>query len=109
MKTQLITLQFALFFKDIVQRPDIEFRDINENMFNIFDAIPQIIPLPKELPPDVPMIIHRSENNEYVCNISRVRIDVIVQRTNQEKANYLIIIKPYIDKKTLRCTLSKDA
>lgn len=40
METKLVSLQFALFYKDIVKRPDVAFNDINENMLNIFDAIP---------------------------------------------------------------------
>lgn len=108
MKTQIISLQLALFFKDIVNRPDVEFKDINENMFNIFDAVPSILPLPKELPTDVPMITQRSENNQYVCNIARSRIDLIFQRIDGEKSNAEILkdfnskvngFAKYIDKK----------
>lgn len=77
----------ALFFKDIVDRPDIEFKNINENMLNMFDGIPSIMPLPRELPSDVPMVTQRSENNQYVCNISRARIDLIFQRISEEKSN----------------------
>jgi len=39
MKTRVITLQFALFLRDIVARPDIEFGSLNEDMLNIFDVM----------------------------------------------------------------------
>lgn len=87
MKTRIITLQFALFLRDIVARPDIEFGSLNEDMLNIFDAMPQMIPVPRELPPEVPEVILTSEEKEYTCNISRSRIDFVLQRTNDEKSN----------------------
>lgn len=87
MKTRIITLQFALFLRDIVARPDIEFGSLNEDMLNIFDAMPQMIPVPRELPPEVPVVILTSEEKEYTCNISRSRIDFVLQRTNDEKSN----------------------
>lgn len=85
--TKIISLQFALFFRDISDRPDIEFADINENMMNIFDAIPTIMPIPKEMPSDIPIITQRSNSNEYTCNISRSRIDLHFQRINNERSN----------------------
>lgn len=43
MKTKILNLQFAFFLKDVVERPDIEFSDLNSVMLNAFDAMPQII------------------------------------------------------------------
>ncbi|MFO1290556.1 MAG: hypothetical protein U1E82_08010 [Nitrosomonas sp.] len=90
--TQIISLQFALFFRDIVDRPDIEFADLNTNMMNIFDAIPSIVPIPRELPPEVPIVTQRSESNEYVCNISRSRIDLHFQRIGDQRSNAELIV-----------------
>lgn len=84
---KIISLQFALFFRDIIDRPDIEFSDINVKMMNIFDAVPSIIPIPRELPPEVPLVTQRSESNDYVCNISRSRIDLHFNRTNEQRSN----------------------
>jgi hypothetical protein len=91
LKTKIITLQFAFFLKDIVSRPDLEFGDLNSLMLNIFDGMPQIIPIPKELPPDVPVMILRSEDNEYSCNISRSRVDFILNRTADIKSNEALL------------------
>jgi len=87
MKTRIISLQFAFFFKDIVERPDRDFGNLNSEMLNIFDAIPQVIPVPRELPPDVPIMILSSEKKDYICNISRSRIDFIVNRIDGDKSN----------------------
>lgn len=87
MKTRIIHLQFAFFLKDIVGRPDLEFGDLNTSLMNIFDGMPQILPIPQELPADVPVMVLRSNDNQYTCNISRSRIDFIVNRTNGEKSN----------------------
>jgi hypothetical protein len=88
---KIISLQFALFFRDIVDRPDIEFSDVNANMMNVFDAVPSVMPIPRELPPDVPMVTQRSESNEYVCNISRSRIDLHFQRIGDQRSNAELI------------------
>lgn len=91
MKTRVISLNFAFFFKDIVERPDTDFGNLNSEMFNIFDAMPQIMPVPKELSPDIPVMILRSEKNIYTCSISRTRIDFIVNRIDGEKSNAEIL------------------
>jgi hypothetical protein len=61
MKTRVVSLQFAFLFKDIVERPDRDFGDLNSEMLNIFDAMPQMIPVPKELSPNIPVMMLRSE------------------------------------------------
>jgi hypothetical protein len=87
MKTKILNLQFAFFLRDIVDRPDIDFGDLNTKLLNIFDAMPQMIPTPRELPPEVPVIILRSSNGTYGCNISRSRIDFTLSRIDEEKSN----------------------
>ncbi|MGF1903441.1 hypothetical protein [Aliivibrio sifiae] len=87
MKTKIISLQFAYFLKDIVERPDLEFNCLNSEMLNIFDAMPQMIPVPRELPTDVPLMVLRSSNEQYTCNISRSRIDFIFNRLDDSKSN----------------------
>lgn len=89
--TNLISLQFALFFQDIVSRPDNEFGDLNANLMNIFDAIPTTIPTPMEMP-DAPVMMLRSESNEYACNIARSRIDLHFQRVSNKKTNEELVL-----------------
>lgn len=87
MKTKILNLQFAFFLSDIVERPDIDFSDLNAKMLNVFDAMPQMIPTPRELPPEVPVIILKSSNGKYGCNISRSRVDFTLARIDEEKSN----------------------
>ena len=89
--TKIISLQFALFFRNNIERPDTEFKNINEEMMNIFDGIPTILPIPKELPPEIPRVTQRSSSNEYTCNIAKSRIDLLFQRINNEKSNATIL------------------
>lgn len=91
MKTRLIYLQFAFFLKDITERPDVEFEDLNSELLNIFNGIPTQIPIPRELPTDVPMKTLRSENNEFSCNLARSRVDFIYQRIDDIKSNSEIL------------------
>lgn len=87
MKSKILNLHFALFLQDIVDRPDIEFSGLNDHMLNAFDAMPQVIPIPRELPPEVPVILLKSSDNALSCNISRSRIDFSLSRTNDSKSN----------------------
>jgi hypothetical protein len=77
--TKIISLQFALFFTSVSERPDLDFGDLNEKMLNLYDAMPTMRSFPKDLPlpPDIPLITYQSELGDYVCNISRSRIDFI--------------------------------
>lgn len=82
MNSRILTLQFAFFFKDIIPRPDEEFKNLNDNMLNIFNTIPQTMPLPPGVPAEIPVQILRSEANNYICNIARSRVDLTVQRVD---------------------------
>lgn len=87
MKTKILNLQFAFFLRDIVERPDIDFGDLNDRMLNAFDAMPQMIPTPRELPPEIPVMVLKSTNGGYSCNVSRSRIDFILSRVDDDKSN----------------------
>ncbi|SFU32344.1 hypothetical protein SAMN05216339_101341 [Nitrosomonas eutropha] len=87
MKTRLLTIQFALFFRDIIERPDTAFSGLNERMINLFDGMPSMLPVPRELPPEIPIVTLRSEKDGYSCNISRSRIDLLFSRSDDKKQN----------------------
>jgi hypothetical protein len=84
---EAISFQFALFFRDIVLRPDLEFKDLNEQMQNLFDGIPTIMDIPAEAPSDIPILNLKSENGVYTCQIARSRIDIFLNRVDKEKSN----------------------
>lgn len=87
MNQHVVSLQFAIFFKDTILKPYSVFEDVNRSMLGIFDGPPQMIDLPPSLPADVPLMTLRSERNDYLCNISRSRIDLHISRVDEEKSN----------------------
>lgn len=87
MKVRIVSLQFALFFKEVVPRPDTTFADFNQSLGGVFDAIPTILPIPKELPPDVPLVVQKSSSGSLACNISRSRIDLFAHRVSDDVTN----------------------
>ncbi|NMY90067.1 hypothetical protein [Pseudomonas oryzihabitans] len=73
---KIIKLQLALFFGVPELRPDKKYERINEEMGNLFDAMPQIMPLPPEVPFDLPRVVMTSSDQRYSCNIAGSRIDL---------------------------------
>lgn len=102
MKEKMIQLQLALFFEDYEGRPDRFIPMINESMAHLFDQMPTIIPIPNGAPPEIPSVILKSSDEIYVCNISRSRIDLIMNLGNVDSPSdsimeeYIAKIRPYI-------------
>lgn len=88
---KLTSLQFALFYRDIISRPDLEFSDLNSKMMNIFNGIPTSMNLPPEIPADIPLITYRSESGDYSCSMARSRIDLHLIKID-EKSNEEILV-----------------
>ena len=72
-------LQIALFFKNPILRPDIEFKSFIEKFNTLFDLMPTQIPIPNNAPLDIPLMILNSSNNLYSCNISKSRSHLQIQ------------------------------
>jgi len=87
MNVHVTNLQFAIFFKGIVDRPDLEFSKLNDQLLNLFDTIPLTNPVPRELPNDIPIVTLRSEDEKYSCNIARSRIDLYFNARDKELSN----------------------
>ncbi|EMV0255611.1 TPA: hypothetical protein ACYHN4_003656 [Vibrio cholerae] len=85
---QIIKLQLALFFESYQMRPDNLIQTINSDMGNLFDAMPQIIPMPEDAPLDIPRVQLRSENNRYNCNIAPSRIDFIMNGNGNNESTW---------------------
>lgn len=81
----ILNLQLALFFTDVIRRPDKLIDGINEATGNLFDGIPQILDIPMEAPMEIPVVLLKSETGIYLCNISRGRIDFIYNDNNLNK------------------------
>lgn len=81
---KLLSLQMALFTKDLMGRPDLIFAEINKKTGNLFDAMPNIVNLPIDAPPEIPIVQARSLDGKYTMNLSRNRADFIVSNKYEE-------------------------
>ncbi len=75
---KLVNLQFALFFSNKISRPDIFANRVNSRLDNLFDAIPQILNLPEEIPADIPVVQMHSSKENIQFNVCKQRCDLIV-------------------------------
>lgn len=75
---KLLSIQMAIFSKDVINRPDFLFNEINKKIGNIIDGIPTIINLPDGIPPEVPIVQASSSNGLVSLNVSRSRIDLFI-------------------------------
>lgn len=82
---KIVKLQFALFYQQPDFRPDTSYLQLNMDMGNLFDAMPQILSLPNDAPHDIPRVQMRSENNKYQCNMALSRIDFIINDITQDE------------------------
>jgi hypothetical protein len=80
----LINTQFALFFEQSINRPDLLFNDFNQAIGNLFDQPPLTIPVPPELL-DVPVVQINSTNGVYSLNIARGRVDFFHAGVGKQK------------------------
>lgn len=91
MKQEIISAQFSLMFLSSINRPDIHFSNIEANSEGIFNGIPTSQDIPPGLPIEIPIKTLKSEDNKYICNIGRTRIDFICQRVNENENNSEIL------------------
>ena len=75
---KLVSIQMAMFANNLIPRPDLLMNKINTKMNNVFDAIPNIINLTMNAPPEIPVAQVTSTNNVYALNISRSRVDLTI-------------------------------
>lgn len=75
---KLVNLQIALFFANRLERPDLFANRINSRLNNRFDAMPQIISLPDEVPADIPVVQMQSLKDDSNFNVSKQRCDLFL-------------------------------
>lgn len=95
---KIVKLQLALFFESPVPRPDNFYIPINSDMGNLFDEMPQIIPIPMDAPHDIPRVQLHSGDNRYHCNIAASRIDFIYNGNNEDEDHWGAITKDFLAK-----------
>lgn len=95
---KIVKLQLALFFQNQVSRPDNLMGEINSSMGNLFDAMPQILPIPPEAPAEIPRVQMRSENGKYNCNIACSRVDFILNGNFRDEVVWPDLTKDFLAK-----------
>lgn len=81
---KLVQVQMALFFETLENRPDKIANKIEDAIENVFDQMPNIIPLPSDAPPEIPRVVMNSSDRIFTCNISKLRADFIGNFSNLE-------------------------
>lgn len=92
---KIIKLQLALFFGVPELRPDRKYDKINEDMGNLFDAMPQIVPLPPEVPFELPRVVMSSSDQKYSCNIAGSRIDLYFNIQGEGEESWPSIVQDF--------------
>lgn len=82
-----VNLQVAVFFNNIVSRPDQLGNRMNAQMGNLFDAIPNTINLPPDVPDEIPLMQMSSTTSGNRLNVSRGRIDLFTSADPLEQVN----------------------
>ena len=98
---KVLKLQIALFFQNPEQRPDTHYIPLNNEMGNLFDGMPQIIPLPFEAPHEIPRVTLRSGNDKYNCNIAASRVDLVFNEQGAPEAEWSDITQDFTAKSAL--------
>lgn len=92
---KILSIQFALFTKNLISRPDLVLSGINEKLGNILDAMPTILNLPPDIPADIPLAQGSSLNGVFALNVARTRIDFIVKPEFKENIAPADVFKKY--------------
>ncbi|WP_417704005.1 hypothetical protein [Rheinheimera aquimaris] len=95
---KIVKLQLALFFQNPISRPDHLMGLVNSSMGNLFDAMPQILPIPADAPAEIPRVQMRSENGKYKCNIACSRVDFILNGDFRDETVWLDLTKDFLAK-----------
>ena len=89
---QEIKVQFAVFFKQTENRPDTLWYGFNDELKNIMESVPTIVPVPLEAPAEIPIVQTKSNDNTFIINISRNRADFIInlldRNVSRERREY---------------------
>ena len=101
---KIVKLQLALFFQNPISRPDNLMGGINSFMGNLFDAMPQISPIPADAPLEIPRVQMWSENGKYNCNIACSRVDFILNGDFRDEVVWPDLTKDFLAKVKLFIT-----
>lgn len=98
---KIVKLQLALFYENPLSRPDKLMGRINADMGNLFDAMPQILPIPMDAPLEIPRVQMRSDHGKYNCNIASSRVDFILGGNPKDEASWPEVTEDFLAKARL--------
>jgi hypothetical protein len=86
MNKEIISAQLVIYSPGIVITNKLKVANaINDNLSNLFDSDPIILPLPEDAPPEIPRIQMFSKDKKYVLSIALNRIDFIFQYKEEDE------------------------
>jgi hypothetical protein len=98
----LVRFQFAAFFSEPIQRPDRIGQRLNDHCGDLFDQPPMIIPLPDNVPSDIPSATYNDSKGKYQCTIAKSRLDFYINGSELEYSydvllnEYNSVVRPYL-------------
>ena len=98
---KLLSMQFALFTSEKIDRPDLLKDEINNAIGGKLNGMPTILNIPQELSLEVPIVQIKSVDNILALNVSRNRVDFFVNphyNNNTLPIDTLKQYRPIIDK-----------
>lgn len=75
---KLLSMQFALFTSEKIERPDLLKDEINDKIGKKLNGMPTILDLPQDIPPEIPVVQIKSSDNIFALNVSRSRVDFFI-------------------------------
>jgi hypothetical protein len=60
---------------------------ISESLSDILPEMPMVLPVPKDLPPEIPLVQYPMSNTKYGCNLARSRADLFLSDEIEEDAH----------------------
>lgn len=92
---KLISTQVALFSTSLISRPDLVMNKVNDKLGNILDGMPTILNLPPDVPAEIPLAQIQSNNGLYHLNVSRSRVDFILNEVYDVEAKPVDTFKKF--------------
>lgn len=79
---KILSIQVALFPRNLIERPDLVYEKINKAENGMFDGMPNIFSLVDVVPYNYPVVTAHSKNNMYTMQIAKNRIDFFINQIN---------------------------
>lgn len=92
---KVLSIQMALFTRDLISRPDLVMTKVNEKMGKVFDSMPNIMNLPMDAPPEIPLVQTASTDRIYGLNVARSRVDLNIAPIYEREDSPADLFKEY--------------